>query len=362
VKDSSDAYDKHLLSKIGKPPSPPRRSISVGCDRQPSTTILPFHLRHAAPGDGASKPSELHWHNSFQSGAVSPCTNLPWKDSVDYRSPSIDSSEPSSTTDFEFSAYTRETGRRLAGTITPQYEDSSSIASRSNRGSYDQGTLSDVEGDFPPDESGPFRQVHYSDRTPPYLDAIPLQSKLHGMKRRASSPPQEPTSDDRHVLHPVTTNGDLGQRRTAGLLFTGATSPGSRNTSSHGSLSSTSSSSLRTYASSVTLSLAGSSMTSVSSYDRLSIGGLSPNSDPEQSPDKLVPSQLNPPGSLAGHMATGKTQCSAASEQKVITAQKMSVHTALNMSKSSGPKLGGRYICDCCPKKPKKFDTQEELR
>jgi hypothetical protein len=29
---------------------------------------------------------------------------------------------------------------------------------------------------------------------------------------------------------------------------------------------------------------------------------------------------------------------------------------------SSTSKMGGLYICDCCPKKPKKFDNPDDLR
>lgn len=370
MKDSSDAYDQHLLSKIGKPHSPPRHSLSLGIDNRPPMTSLPFHSRSPgslpSPGvtDGPAGTLDLRWYNSPQSGGVSPGTKTGWKDYVDYRSPSVESSAPSSAVDFEHSAYAREAGRRFGGGTTPQFEDNFSLPSRSNRGSYDQGIFSDVEGDFPSDDPGNLRQPHVGDRTPPYLDTLSTQSKQQGMKRRASSPPREPTSDDRHALHTATSNGDLAQRRTTGHPFTGTASPSSRYPPSHGSLSSASSASLRTTGSysSASLSLGGSSITSVSSYDRHSPGGLSPSSDLDQYHEKSI---LNPspPGSLTNHSATRSASFAVPAEPKTTaSARKMSVQTSLNTSKPGGPRIGGMYICDCCPKKPKKFDSPEELR
>lgn len=363
MKNNSDNYDRQLLSKIGKPHSPPRPSVSLGSDRG-SISTLPFHSRSLGSGflpspisDGP--PGAPDSRNSvFQSGAISPGTKTGWKDYTDYRSPSVESSAPSSGMDFD-------AGRRQAGATTPQFEDTFSLSSRSNRGSYDQGVFSDVEGEFSVDESGQSRQLH-SERTPPYLDSMSSHSKQQGMKRRASSPPRELTGDDRHTLHKATSNGDLASRRMSGLPFSGAVSPGSRYPPSHGSLSSASSASFRTsasYSSSASLSVGGSSMTSISSYDRLSSGGLSPKSELEQCQDKTVLNQPSPSGSLAGVPAAKGPQYTNPTDPKSTSSnRKMSVQTALNAPKPNGPKIGGMYICECCPKKPKKFDTLEELR
>ncbi|KAL1968820.1 hypothetical protein VTN77DRAFT_1181 [Rasamsonia byssochlamydoides] len=350
VKNSSDNYDRHLLSKIGKPHSPPRSS---------AISSLPFHSRSFGSGFQSSPifdgtPSAPDSRSSiFQSGAISPGTKTGWKDYTDYRSPSVESSAPSSGVDFD-------AGRRQAGAMTPQHEDTFSLSSRSNRGSYDQGIFSDVEGEFSVDEGGQFRQP------PSYLDSMSIHSKQHGMKRRASSPPRELSSDDRHPLHKATSSGDLAQRRTSGHPFTGTVSPSSRYPPSHGSLSSTSSASFRSsasYSSSVSLSLGGSSITSVSSYDRLSSGGLSPKSEQEQFHDKSNLNQPSPSGSLAGLPAARGPQYPSPTDPKsALSTRKMSVQSALNVAKPSGPKIGGMYICECCPKKPKKFDTPEELR
>ncbi|KAJ9209870.1 hypothetical protein DTO166G4_8559 [Paecilomyces variotii] len=344
VKSSSDAYDQHLLSKIGKPHSPSRHPGPLGIDGRNSLTALPFHPRSAgtlpSPGapDGPGGSLELRWYNN-SSGGISPGTKLGWKDYMDCRSPSVESNAPFGL-DFENAA------RRSAGGVTPQSEDTFSLPSRSNRGSYDQGVFSDVEGDFSAEDSTQYRQGPLGERTPPYLDGASTQYKQQGMKRRAS-----------------TSNGDR-QRRTTEHPFTNSTSPNSRYQVCPGSLSSASSASLRTgsYASSAGLSLGGSSVTSISSYDRLSPGGISPGSEFEQYHEKTI---LNPspPASLIGQPAArGAQYCAVSEAQNAATARKMSVQTTLNVSKPTGPGIQGMFICDCCPKKPKKFSSPEELR
>lgn len=345
MKNSSDIYDQKLLEKIGKPHSPSRHPGPLGIDSRNSLTALPFHPRSAgtlpSPGapDGPGGSLDLRWYNNV-SGGVSPGTKLGWKDYMDCRSPSVESSAPSFALDFE------NTARRPGGGTTPQSEDTFSLPSRSNRGSYDQGVFSDVEGDFSTEDSAQYRQGPLGDRTPPYLEGASAQYKQQGMKRRAS-----------------TSNGDR-QRRTTEHPFTNSTSPNSRYQVCSGSLSSASSASLRTgsYASSAGLSLGGSSVTSIGSYDRLSPGGISPGSDLEQYHEKSI---LNPspPSSLVSQQAArGAQYCGVPEPQNAASARKMSVQTTLNVSKPAGPGIQGMFICDCCPKKPKKFNSPEELR
>ncbi|GES62593.1 C2H2 finger domain protein [Aspergillus terreus] len=361
VKDSSDAYDQHLLSKIGKPLSP-RQSISVGSEPRTTLSTLPIPQRHfgSLPSPGGSEGSTLdvRWSTSSQSGGISPGTKLGWKDYIGCRSPSVESSAPSSAVDYDHSAYLRDLSRRRAGGTTPHYDETLSLPSRSNRGSYDQGVFSDIEGDYSTDESLPSRLINLREATPPYLDAA-----KSGMKRRASSPPREAITDDRHVLHVTTSNGDLSQRRTSGHPFTNTLSVNTGYAPSHGSLSAASSLSLRTSGSysSAVLSVGGSSMTSASTYDR-SPGRLSPNSDLDTLHDKSLlnatsPGGLAPP--VPRHSLPGPTSLDAPSTN---TARKLSLQGPASAPKPPGSKMSGLYICDCCPKKPKKFESPEELR
>jgi hypothetical protein len=364
VKDSSNAYDQHLLSKIGKPqiakPVSPRGSISLGTDNRNSLPALtvpsrsPSNLPSPGPSDGSTL--DVKWYNSPQSGTVSPRTRTVWRDYGEGRSPSVESNAPSTALDYDQGSLREVSRRRYRGT-TPSREDSISLPSRSNRGSYDQGVFSDIEGDFTTDEPAPPRQFILREPTPPYQER-------HGMKRRASSPPREPVSDDRHTLHITTSNGDLSQRRLSGHPFTNTLSVNPNYSTSQRTLSGASSLSIRTSGSySSTLSIGGSSMTSLSPFDRPSPGGLSPSSDLDTFHEKSI---LNPssPGAVVQPVLPRGLPGPASLEPPPTDATgKMSVPTTiLNVPKHALPKIGGLFICDCCPKKPKKFDNQDDLR
>ncbi|KAL4878556.1 hypothetical protein BJY04DRAFT_229763 [Aspergillus karnatakaensis] len=357
VKDSSHAYDQHLLSKIGKSNSP-RQSVSHGTENRNALSTLPIPSRgfSSLPSPATSEvPSlDVRWSGS-QSGGISPGTKVAWRDYIGRRSPSVESNAPSAL-DYEHSPFSRD-GRRRGGGVTPQYDDLSSLPSRSNRGSYDQSVVSDMEGEFSMDEALPSRLFSVREATPPYLEA-----SKSGMKRRASSPPREPISNDRHALHTTTSNGDLSQRRTTGHPFTNNLSVNSGYTHSHGSLSAASSVSIRTTASySSAAPSIGSSVTTASTYDR-SPPGLSPKSDLDAYHEKPMVNP-GPTTGLSAQLAAQITHDTGSFEPSSVNPpRKMSYQANLSVPKPRANKIGGLYICDCCPKKPKKFDSPEELR
>lgn len=357
VKDSSNAYDQHLLSKIGNSLSP-RGSISHGSDHRGSISALTVPSRTSSnlPSPGLSEGSTLdvRWFSSPQSGGVSPRANMGWRDYVEGRSPSVESNAPSSAVDYD-SSYMREMGRRRYRGTTPSREDSISLPSRSNRGSYDQGVFSDVEGDFPTDEPIPPRHFTLREPTPPYATG-PRQ----GLKRRASSPPREPITDNRHILHMTTSSGDLSQRRMSGHQFTNNLTVNGSYAPSQRTLSAASSLSIRTSGSySSALSVGGSSMTSLSPYDRPSSGGLSPSSDLDAYHEKSI---LNPSSPAPLALPRGLSGANTLEPPATDATGKMSMPPILSIPKSSAPKISGLFICDCCPKKPKKFDNPDALR
>ncbi|KAL4956564.1 hypothetical protein BDW69DRAFT_79212 [Aspergillus filifer] len=358
VKDSSHAYDQHLLSKIGKPISP-RQSISVGADKRGSLSTLPIPsigFSNLPSPVGSEVPSlDVRWPGSSQSGGISPNTKVAWRDYVNRRSPSVESNAPSSTLDYDTHSPFSRDGRRRGGN-TPQYDDLSSLPSRSNRGSYDQNIVSDMEGDFSTDESLPPRLFSVREATPPYLEA----SRSSGTKRRASSPPREPIGTGERALHTTTSNGDLSQRRTTGHPFTNNLTVNSGYTHSYGSLSAASSVSMRTTASySSAAPSIGSSITTASTYDR-SPQGLSPKSDLDVYHDKPLINSGSSIG-LSTQLAAQTAQDPTSLDHSGNVSRKMSFGTNLSVPKPAA-KIGGLYICDCCPKKPKKFDSPEELR
>lgn len=337
MKDSSDSYDQHLLSKIGKPLSPPQ---SVNEKGPASTLTIPSRNFSSLPSPISSDGMlDVKWHNSpISAGGLSPGTKVGWN-FPECRSPSVESSAPSSAVDHEHTTYLRRRG-----------EDSLSLPSRSNRGSYDHAAFSDMEGDSN-DDSLPPRLFQVREATPPYLDTV-----KSGTKRRASSPPREMIGD-RNSLHAITSNGDLSQRRTSGQPFSNTLSVNTGYAPSHGSHSAASSISYRTSGSysSAGFSLGGSSMTS---YDRSP--GLSSNSDLDSLHEKSI---LNPssPGGLPGPSVVRTSTSGTLEPSGTAPARKLSLQNTLGVPKP-GAKLGGLFICDCCPKKPKKFDNTDDLR
>lgn len=368
VERSSNAYDQHLLSKIGRPNSPPRQLPGLGKGLGDKGLSQPFgsktssNLSSLSAGDGITEGGP-RWGSSPQSAAVSPGTKVGWKDYIGYRSGSVDSSAPSSAIDPEPYSSTRDHTKRSDYKATTVFEGPSSIGSRSNRGSYDQNVFSDPEVDFPMEETGKFRQLNIGDPLPPPLMECPSSLSKQGMKRRASSPPREATKDGKQTLHTATSNGDLAQRRTTGHPFTNLTSPNNRYQPNHGSISSASSVSLRTgsYASSTGLSIGGSSMTSISSYDHHS-RAVSPTSDIDPKENSFGTTSAR--GSLSSATPSSRPQ-----DQRRLTEHKITVpshkrpgQAPLSTTKSGASRIGGLHICECCPKKPKKFDNREDLQ
>lgn len=103
-------------------------------------------------------------------------------------------------------------------------------------------------------------------------------------------------------------------------------------------------------------------MTSTSPYDRPSPGGLSPNSDLDSLQEKSI-LQPSSPGGYPGQAGVRIAPTSNTLEPPNPThGRKISLQTNLTVPAPAPPKVGGLYLCECCPKKPKKFDSPEDLR
>jgi hypothetical protein len=328
---SAQAYDQSLLSKIGKTNSPPHHR-SDSTDTTPQTQKLSLQTRDAASQQRlrvADLPSasldSTRWITSPMSAGVSPGSRPSWRDyNMGQPSPSNESTATSLVLDPELFLQQRTTNKPpTAGT---GMDDSGSVESRSQRGSYDQAMFGS-DHDF----------VHEDTTTRP------------GMKRRALSPPAEAARDDKSPTYA----SELYQKMSSAGA---ARSPASayRAAPSYGSVSSTASSVRQgSYASSFAPSIAASSMTSVSSLDRQS------PSDPSQAHPFLT--SAGPVSSPATSIPPPrKTQAQSPQDARVV--RKMSIHTAVNDPQPPITKLGSYYICECCPKKPRKFETEEELR
>lgn len=179
------------------------------------------------------------------------------------------------------------------------------------------------------------------------------------MKRRASSPPRDASHDDKSSLHSLGTGSEA--RRTAHLSANRA----STFHPSHSSISSTSSGGLRngSYASSGALSFGGSSITSVSSHDRLSPSGISPSAEQHDGRDSPygTPASLNPSPRSSLSRPHQRTSSVETKSSAAAIARKMSSDNQGQLrSNNNASELQGVYMCECCPKKPKKFSNLQD--
>jgi hypothetical protein len=236
--------------------------------------------------------------------------------------------------------------RSGSGSVMSLGDDNSSMTSRSREG-Y-EGASPDRDVSFHMEETG-FRRLHieeYSSRPGSYSPG-----SITGQKRRASSPP----GDDGPALHTVGSASDLFRRRES----ISRTSPAPRFHSNSGSVSSTASGPRsNSYASN--LSVAASSMTSMGSYGRLSPGGISPGGMDMAGSPYVTTLSLNP--SPRGSLSSTSHQRALSSDTRLLaTSRRLSENIGISKQNTS-PKMQGIYMCECCPKKPKKFDCQEDLK
>lgn len=435
---SSQAYDNKLLSKIGKPKTPPRNP-SLGSIETSPISSLSFHHQQQL---GERHPNQLRSmsfpHSSYSNSAysdppikeepsngygdsprsrpVSPGLNLSATTAnsfMDWRSP------PSSAHDSDQHPYypqrfpsstgvlrQQKSRRSTNGSLLSSYDESAAnslnnTASINNtaserpsplkRESYEPANFFEpdsADSTFPMEDS--VRKLRLEDR-PPHThtsntpDSHPFHYKhskpsLHtsrsrlgmGIKRKPSqSPPPDPAHEANASFAVGGNNADLYQRNASTPQHPGhRLSPGGRQfAQNQGSFSSQSSAGPRnnSYASSTGLSVAS----SVTTLDQHS-PGISPSSEQQQQQllyqqhngqDSPYVTSLpmnqgsrNPRSQQQYPQAPLEPHSTPPTDQKPQNLQNQRKNnTPSNMQQPS-------FICGCCPKKPKKFDTLEELR
>lgn len=451
LQNSSQAYDNKLLSKIGRPETPPR-SLSIGsiegsptssqvfyqstkpphrlkCSSTPDESMctspdLPYR-KDSFPSRFGSSPQSRPQSRPISPGLTTSATS--GKQFMDWRSPTWDiGSTPSSAIEWEqpqrrpgtsSHPLRHQRSRRSGSGPMPSSLDESANSSypyitpntgndcsnRYKRGSYDQSIITEsdpaVSGNFseyPVEETGAsaLRRLHLDDHTPHsslesfsssyFLPSVfnshsfSTDSRMGVKKRKAKSPPPGGPHDDKPSLL-VGDCSDYHHRSTSSStaqLSTNQSSPQNLFAPSHGSISSASSGGLRngSYASSNGLSLGCSSITSISSHDHLSPGGLSPGCiSPSSEQQQLQQQQQQQSGRDSPYVSTlslnpGPQDSFSRAQQRpqpeplstAAIARKM-LGPAAPQKHSNAPKIQN-HICECCPKKPKKFDTLQELK
>jgi hypothetical protein len=334
-----------------------------------------FSIKSESPFVAGSPFSSLR-NNGTQPAVISPSSILNGaggKSFTDYRSSRSDSVSASPSVADSEHYYPRQAASRRtesSGSICVPVEDGPASGAKRD-GNYDQseGNFTndpDFDSDFPTEETRRMRRLQLDDRTPPALDVQSPNSRL-GTKRKALSPPHGSPREDKTPLQiGGGTASEVYQRRTSGHHLASRASPVNRHQQPHGSVSPASSAGLRngSYASSTGLSAGGSSsITSISSYGRLSPGAISPLSEHYDNPERhylLSPSSEQNLQSLAAlsHQQLTDTKASSAA-----TARKMSADNMVRGNGQNAPRIQSHlHMCACCPKKPKKFETEEELR
>ncbi|KAI5863540.1 hypothetical protein GGS23DRAFT_538817 [Durotheca rogersii] len=184
-----------------------------------------------------------------------------------------------------------------------------------------------------------------------HMEDVVTRSEHHatGQKRRASSPP-----GDDVPMQGMPGSYDLLRRREGASRA----SPQPRLAAiPQGSVSSVSTTRSGSYASTVSLATNFSSMNSFTgrSPGGLSSGGLSPVDMIGNSPYNIPnPHNHSPRASFA----RPPHQRNLSETRRLTSPRKVTEVPKSGISKIPG----GFFMCECCPKKPKKFETSEELR
>ena len=319
---SAQAYDKQLLSRIGGPNANANANRSYNkFASQLKPLSMPEH-RYSSLDSPRSK-----W-TSAPSSAISPSTL--------FRSPL-----------FEHNPLDTPFPSRHNSAATVDGFDDSVLNGHSQRSSVDQGIFLDPDLE----ETG-VRDLTINDRSPSAGDEA--QYGVKGIKRRASSPPVDALRDDR-----ASGSGhDLYHRRSVQALVTNnnRNSPATRYPTSHGSISSNSSAGHKSssYASSWNLSVA-SSVTSFGG-ERLSPSALSPSGEAEFGPGSPYAASRNV------NRSPRSSLCKPPHQRRLSeTSESLHNGTLSSAAVSHVAKMQPFYVCECCPKKPKKFDSKEEL-
>jgi hypothetical protein len=329
---SSNSYDKHLLSRIGGPsngPNTPKRASQTSASMQETA-----QLAHAESERWNGQLRPLAMPDRRPSGLDSPGSS---------RWPSSGTISPGFLGFFDHALAdtSRTNSMSQSRTASLTFDDS-----MSQRGSYD---LSMYQHDDSA-EDGPLGHLHLQDRSP---GADDLQGARAGTKRRASSPPRDPLRGDR-ISVSSSSASELFHRRSIQQGM-GRDGPMNRYNSS---LSSASSFGPRngSLASSLGMASITSSATSYGS-GRVSPSNLSPAFDSDHRPASQygTPKTSNPISSVMAQPQPRPLSESAQSPHTVAASVPQSRSTSISQSQ-------GAHMCECCPKKPKKFDSLEDLR
>ncbi|KAI0013163.1 hypothetical protein F4779DRAFT_625346 [Xylariaceae sp. FL0662B] len=341
-KPSGSDYDNALLKKLDSRRtfdnrSPPRRSaLSASANDAISRYNGPEHHRLHPQ----LTPLSLPIRSSNKSVIDSPgrFTDTPLQSAISphttsfHGAPSNEYRSPIELTDLDRSPFLRR--RNNSGSLP----DDATISTRS---SYDN---NQDDTDFPMEETSGIRRLRIDD------SLLRSDHQAVGQKRRASSPPGDDTP-----LQGLSGSCELLRRREGASRA----SPTPRLAIiPQGSVSTVSPGRSASYTSNASLTTNISSMNSFGgrSPSGLSSGGISPVDIISNSPYSTPISLGHSPHASLTRLPHQRNLSSSEARQLA------SPRKVTEVPKSSISKIpGGFFMCECCPKKPKKFETAEEL-
>lgn len=367
VATSSHAYDKSLLSKIRGPHTSPRSAHSgqATAGGEEGAIAAGQQSHDPTPADGPPRPEQLRQrrHSAVEVSKAALAAGLVSPGPTQLRSPLSDHGTSV--------MQARKLGAFAAGQDEASSHEARSAASatvpRESGGSGDAPEATDYK--FPP-------------RVPaPEEDYKQIQG---GLKRRAMSPPPiDPTLDPQLPIGNA--SGDAWAAQVPHTSHQQRAQQAARFHAREPSFSSTPASLPRngSYSSSYGVSL-GSTATSYNS-DRQSPGAYQTSDAPRPQQgvmqqlgmhQNLVqptqqPLQMQPQPVQMAHQNAGQRHqdgINAATPSDGPTAYSQTGASPAGpipyrrITSGNGPRPPGLWICDCCPKKPKKFESEEDLR
>ncbi|CUS14701.1 unnamed protein product [Tuber aestivum] len=395
------AFDKGLIGKLNdsarSAPSPlPRQRITPPRDSRPVTLgsvsddlPLPLtkrwdHLKSQLRGGSTSNPIPIpgpgslntpfqRWQHTPSVGdnsglGMAPEQHPPVFPSFsDIRNSGDNASVSSFVTDNESysGADSRMRRSRSASILAPGIDDAQS----GSCDLYQEDT--DSQMDDAPSHVSQMKRLTLGARTPPKSNSYPTNHRHQraGSKRRASSPPNgdrqigssEPTRKGLHLEGYGSSDIYDHTRRTSPIHQGLRNSPKYQHfnnppipRSGSGSFASASISSVATWSTSLGQFSAASSFTTAGGVSPAS--SFSPPLEMEIVGGDQPPRQPPPSASAKGPSTSRHRQIPEASP-----ALDGREREGLASKHHSAPKMGV-FMCECCPKKPKKFDTQTELQ
>lgn len=321
---SSQAYDKQLLSRIGGPRTPPLRSAdspatSTANEDTPMSghkVAKGGHLRPLAMPERRYSDMDTRSPHATNWQAMQAPTNTAPQSSV--LSPGISGMRSPISEDGHGMerSLSHSINRPPTTTSFIKTEEPSMPGRLVHRNSY-EGVFHDQE--FSAAQSPAMQQLNQS----PAISED-YQNSRTGQKRRAQSPPSEGTFDPRVPTNPTYRPGHASDSRNQlPPRFQGP-----------GSIEST-----------------ASSLPHPASYGS-SYGLSNPSSATSYNSERPSPTNTYSPATNMGMQPPAS----------VNSAASRGAPTPRAPTSNAPPRPTGLWICDCCPKKPKKFDSEDELR